>query len=305
MADKTQQIQFQRSDGSLYNLHLPPSRHAYGMTGWGNPPINLNLTAGPYQQGETVISYKLLPRRINITLVHKYNSQTAYLQGRSSLLSQMGNNSEKATLPVPGKLIWNTLQNGVITERQLDVYLRTGLIYDEIINNWRSWTVQEELEFIAPDPTVYDPNIVTVVDGAYSDALVLPATFPIIFGSDYYSVNVTYAGTWPAYPIFTVEGPTAGFYAENVTTGKAIHLNYTVSFGETVTLTLSPLAPTVVNNFGVDLISKITDNSDIVNFLLYPAPMVTGGINTIKYIVSSVATGTNVTMTYYNRYFGL
>lgn len=304
MADKTQQIQFERSDGTLYNLHLPPSRHAYNMTGWGKPPTNLNVTAGPYQHGESVISYKLLPRRIEMTLIHKYCNQSEYLQGRSELLSQMGNNSNKATLPEPGKLIWNTVQNGAITKRQVDAYLESGFAFD-VLTGWRSFTVQEELTFLAPDPVIYDPTVITVNDGAYTDALVLPATFPIVFGSDFYSTNVTYQGTWPSYPIFTIDGPTSGFYAENVTTGKAIHFNYTVSLGETVTLTLSPLAPTAVNNFGVDLISKITENSDIVNFQLYPAPMVAGGINTMKFIVSSAATGTDVTMTYYNRYYGI
>lgn len=297
-------IQFIKSDGTVFDLNSPPSRGILNMSGWGKPPDERHTISGPYQHGETMVSYRLKPRPISMDIVHKYTSRSELLAGRSNLLNQMGLNNASSNAPVAGTLRWEFFENGVHKIRCLDVFLSKGLGFTPL-NGWREWTVAEGLEFTAHNPVVYDPTDRTSVISTYTATLIFPVTFPFVLGTSYGTSTITYTGTWEDHPTITITGPAVGIYIENLGTGKKIRLDYTISLGETVTLVLGYNNITVTNNLNDDLLSYVSDDSDLGEFSILYDPVLTGGTNIIVvYTIGATAT-TTFTFTYHNRYYGI
>lgn len=299
-----QEIQFIKSDGTVYQLHTPPTRAVRNMTGWGKPPEQWHDIAGPFQHGNTRVSYRLQPRVITMDLLHRYCSRSELYAGRSRLLDQMGVNNASPNAPEPGTLRWRYLVGTTYTVRDLAVYLNRGLGFQPL-DGWRNWSVQESLEFIAPDPVIYEPVTRTLTISSFTTSLVFPMTFPFILGAVGGSGNITYTGTWESFPIITITGPAAGVYIENTTTGSLIRLNYNISAGETVTITLAYNNKSVVNNLGQNLLSYITDDSTMGDFTIQPRNIVTGGINTFYVVTAGISGTTSVVLSYKNRYYGI
>jgi len=304
MAKEWQELQFIRSDGVVYNLHSPPSRAVLNMSGWGKPVNNFHTTSGPYQHGETPISYRLSPRTISLELVHTFQSRSQWYNGRSSMLAQMGVNNASPNLPLPGVLRWHYIINGVYTIRDLDIFTVSGLGFTPL-EGWREWSVLESMEFIAHNPIIYDPTVHTSAVSTFYDSLIFPMNFPFVLGTSYGIMDVTYGGTWEEYPTITVTGPAAGVYIENYTTGKKLRLNYTVSLNETITFDLKYNTKTITSDSGQDLSQYLSDDSDLGEFNLQYDPIVPDGINTIIVYTIGATTGTTFTFTYYNRYYGI
>lgn len=304
MVKEWQEIQFIKSDGTVYNLHSPPTRAVLNMTGWGKPSQAFHTTAGPFQHGETPVSFRLTPRTIGLTLSHKYLSRSELYNGRSELLSQMGINNSSPNDPLPGVLRWHYIVNGVYTRRDLDVFTVRGLGYAPL-DGWRQQDVQEDLEFTAFNPIIYDPTVRTATINSFTSGLIFPVIFPFVLGASYGTTNITYAGTWEEYPTITVTGPASGIYIENTTTGKKLRLDYMVSLGETVTFVLTYDHKSVTSSTGADLSEFLSDDSDLGEFALQYDPIVAGGINTIVVYTIGATAGTTFVFTYYNRYYGI
>jgi hypothetical protein len=300
-----EEIQFIKSDGTVYNLHSPPSRAVRSMAGWGKPPETRNEIVGPFQHGNTVVSYRLQPRTISLELLHKYCSRSELYSGRSELLDQMGLNNASPNAPIPGVLRWRYIENSLYKIRDLDVYLTRGLGFQPL-EGWRHWSVQEGLEFIAPNPVIYEPVTRTTTLNSFTSTLTFPITFPFVLGASYSTASITYAGTWETFPTIVVTGPAAGVYIENQTTGKLLRLNYVVSPGETVTFTLTYNGRAITNNIGLSLLGYLSDDSNLGEFGLQHDPIVAGGINVINVYTSGIVAGTtSIVFNYYNRYYGI
>lgn len=299
-----EEIQFIKSDGTVYDLHSPPVRAVMNMTGWGKPPETNYTTTGPFQHGQTWISYRLNPRTISLELAHKYCSRSEWHTGRSTLLEQMGLNNSSPNSPLHGVLRWAYVENEVYITRDLDVRLARGLGFTPL-NSWREWSVLESMEFVADNPIIYDPISTSSAITTFTSALRFPITFPFFLGCEWGSATITYEGTWETYPTITITGPAAGVYIENESTSKLIRLDYSISLGETVTIVLSYNTKTVTNNLGQNLMEYITEDSNLGEFTLQPDPIVTGGDNDILVIVMGNTAATSVTLTYYDRFYGI
>lgn len=303
MAKMTELVDFIRSDGVVFPLQSPPSRFLLSNTGWGKPGETFSYSSGAFQHGESPISYRLSPRTISMAVSHRFKDRSEYWAGRSTLLSQMGLNNAGSNSPTEGTLRIKYYQDNLVKTRCLDVFLRNGLGYEKN-DGWQEFSIVESLEFVAPDPVVYDPAIKTSTINTFSASLILPVTFPFILGAYYGSSTITYAGTWESYPTIAVTGPATDFYIENVTTGAKIRLNYSISAGETVTFDLSYDKKLVYNNFGISLTEFVRD-SDLDQFALLPSIQVTGGINSIYVSLDGYAAATSAVLTYYDRYYGI
>jgi hypothetical protein len=274
------------------------------MTGWGKPPEQIHTIAGPYQHGNSVLSYRLTPRTISMELVTRECSRDEWFNRRSRLLDQMGLNNALPNAPVPGVLRWHFIENNVYKRRDLDVFLTRGLAY-EPLSNWRSHSLVENLEFTANNPVIYDPTPKSSVISTWTDELIFPATFPIVLGASYGTVSITYAGTWESFPTIVIAGPASGIYIENVSTGYFLRLDYNISVGETVTITLTYNARSVINNLGQSLIEHMSEDSSLGNFTLQTDEIVAGGVNIFYVYTISPDTTTRVTLNYLDRYYGI
>lgn len=299
-----EELQFVKSDGTVYNLIAPPTRNVLNMEGWGKPPERFHTISGPYQQGDSVISYRLKPRTISLELVNREPSRDEWMYRRSQLLDQMGINNASPNSPVPGVLRWHFIQDNTYKIRALDVFLTRGLVYTPL-SDWRSHSLVESLEFTANNPIVYDPTVKTLTINSFTSQLRFNMTYPFVLGTSVGSGNITYVGTWESYPTIIITGPAGGIYIENVTTGKKLRLDYTVSIGETVTITLTYENKTIVNDLGQSLINYLSEDSDLVDFSLQSSNIVSGGINSFYVYLSGPGATTSVVFSYTDKYYGV
>ena len=161
------------------------------------------------------------------------------------------------------------------------------------------------MEFIAPNPIIYDPTLKTAIINTWEESLIFPVTFPFVLGAHSGTASITYVGTWESFPTITITGPASGFYIENTSTGYYLQLDYNISVGETVTITLAPNNRSVENELGQDLISNISEGSGLGQFSIQTDEIVTNGINVFNVYTIGPDTPTTVVISYLNRYYGI
>jgi hypothetical protein len=253
------------------------------------------------QHGETDVGFRLDPRIITLLLAMPTQTYSAYWTARASLLSILLSTSESDDITLRF-----TLDNGSVRSLDCHYVAGGGLATSEEAN---SRLQKIPLMFSAGDPTFYNPTSTTATWTIASIAgLIFPITFPIIFGSDTIDVSetITYTGTWISYPVFTLTGPMSYAQIRNTSTSEKLMLNYAIPAGRTVTIDLGFSAKTIKDNTGLNLISYLSDDSDLATFHLAPAPEVAGGINVLTINAGSGIVGiTQIEMTYYNRYIGI
>lgn len=293
-----QLVQFIRDDGTIINLHSPPSRAVANMTGWGYPPVKVHTITGPFQHGESVLGYRFQPRTISMDIIKPNCSRSEWFTERSILIDRLGLQHTNPNLPVLGRLQWEYLENDILKQRAVDCYLNRGLEYSPD-PQWWQFGILESLQFIASDPIIYDPNGASLTASTYTDSLVLPMTFPFTLGTGTYSFTTNTNGTWTTFPIITVTGPTNGFKITNETTGITIELDYFINSGITVVFDLTPGVRTVVDNLGNNLINYLK-NSNLAEF-----EIIGGEANTIVAYVAEYTASTTVTLEYYERFVGI
>lgn len=297
-------VQFISADGAVYNFST--SIHTLmSETGSGMAPINLLTQQAPMQHGASLMDYRLQPRTIQLLFRADGCSREEYWANRAELLNILRINR---STQITGVLRYN-LPDGSV--RDIDVVCDAGPAFESrSLTDWDEWAFTETLRFYAPDPTFYDPTLVTVnwsLSNPLSE-LDFPITFPIQFGSSVLTgqtKDVTYAGTWGAYPQIVITGPLSGFALENTTIGTKLALNYAVRKNETVTITTEPNNKTVTSSLGTNLRGAVTKDSDLTTFHIEPDPQAPSGVNHLTIAGASATSSTGVVLTYYTRYIGI
>ena len=302
--------------GLSFNLQNGRTRAVLSEVGGGTPPLSYLVSRGPLQDGATIRGFRLNPRAYIMLVRWQGCSRDQYWQYRAKLLDWVRPNRQVIGTLNPYTLRKYLTINGVPVKRDLYVMIESG---PEFVGRspaqWDEQGFSETLRWVAYDPTWYDAAETTVVNfPTYTDNLVFPITFPIVFGSGIVSstLSIAYAGTWATFPTLVIQGPIDGPTFTNILTGEVIALNYAVATGEQVTIDLAYGAKTVTNNTGDNLIQYVTDASSMATFHLEPFPSAPAttpggslGANQIN-VSGSGATGDTVfTVRYRNRYFGL
>lgn len=290
-----------RPDGVQYQLHAPPVRAILSEEGLGIPPLVYVADQAPFQNGDTVRSFNLGVRPVQLIIIQNFCSRAEYWTGRNALIDAVRPN-RITDFSSPGKLLYYLANRQT---RQLDVFLEAGPGFAPPQDGWRAWSFTEVLRFVAHDPTWYDPTLRTVVFGSGGFNLVFPITFPIQFSSLSVPTAVTYTGTWLAYPTITITGPIVSPRIVNQTTGDLLQLNTTLASGESVIINLKG-AKTITRNDGTNLLNTLSADSDLTTFSLVPAPQAAGGINTLVATGTGATVGqTSVSISWYSRYLGI
>lgn len=274
--------------------------------GYGMPPIEYITQRGPFQHGESIVDFRLQRRIIQLLFSQKNGTQFDYWEARSELLNFFR----------PNRTLGGVFSNGTLRKqlptgdiRDIDVTIERGPTFSIPRSDQIAPSILDTFRFIAADPTFYDPtvNSETWVLST-TDELIFSATFPILFwiGGVDQSINVTYIGTWRAYPEIVIDGPFSGFTITNVSTGEFIKLEYNINAGEQVTISLEYGNKTVISSIYGNIIGSVSADSDLAEFHLAPDPEVVGGINNISLYGSDVVVGvTDVVLNYYTRFIGI
>lgn len=297
-------------DGEEYQFHIPSGYGRWVLTesGWGTPPINYITQRGPFQHGETARDYFLRPRIIQVLIRQQFCNRDDWWGGRALLLNAIRPNRQLIPTAIEPGQLRRIQSDGAI--RDLNVYIQQGPRFEpRERTRWDEWAFQEVLRFIAYDPVVFDPIEVEEVLGLETlFNLVFPINFPIVFGANRIddTVDVTYPGTWEAYPIIIVTGPMNDFKIVNNTTGEEIEITFDIALGDTITIDLSYGAKTVVDASGTNRIGTVTAESDLATFHIAPDPEAPGGINSLTVTGTGSTPGiTQVQVRYFTRYFGI
>lgn len=303
-------IQYIAPDNIVYYFDKG-DRWLLSDSGSGMPPIDYITAQGPYQHGESVLTYRLKPRTIQV--VHRVNScsRNSFWTNRATLVNYLRPNRQGYGLIAPGTLRY-ILADG--SQRDLKVFIDEGPVFAaRSLDKWDEFGIQETIRFIAHDPIFYDPTLHTsTFTLTASNHLIFPFSFQgsdLVFATNVINnnISITYAGTWEAFPTITITGPIDGPIITNTTTGEKIQLNYVVAAGEVVTINLAFNNKTVLSSLtGQDLIGLISSDSNLATFSIVPEPTATGGVNTINVIGGGATVGqTAVVVSYYTRYIGI
>jgi hypothetical protein len=274
------------------------------------PSIEYLTRRGAQQHGDTIYDYRLARRVIQLLERVDACSRSDYWDRRAEMLNILRPNRQLANTFEMG-FLRKYLSNGDI--RDIQVLVEEGPVFAaRNLDVWDEWAFTEAIRFVAPDPTFYDPDLKSAVFVlTLTDHLIFPFSFSgydMVFSGSVIdsSKAVTYNGTWLTYPTITIVGPLDGVTVTNLTTGEFIRLNYSISIGRTVTISLEFGNKTVIDNLGNNLIGALSPDSDLAAFHIAPAPEANLGINTLNVRGSNAAAGdTIISVVYYERYVGL
>lgn len=307
---QVEKIQYFTPDGEKLDLHDPPKRAVMLYEGDGLLSPEADTTRGPFQHGNTVTGFRLPPRRLDLLIRQNGCNRDDYWELRRLLTDLMRINRSDLNNPTMGTLR-RVLSTGDI--RDLDGYFSRGPLFEHP-RNWDSFSIQETLEFTAPNPILYEPTIRTasLVDFTppVTMDLVFPFLYSFIFGETITTltktISISYAGTWEEHPTLILSGPFDNFLIRHNQTGVRLQIsNYSVPAGVSVTITLTYGRKSIVTSTGISLIGFLTTDSDLAAFSIQPDPLVANGLNTFDVTFGNGVGATAVQMQYKHRYAGI
>jgi len=192
-------------------------------SGFGGSDSVSSLQRGAYQDGETLLSVYLSPRRLSVTFTITAESLIA-LQSRRKMISRAFN--PRAGI---GTLIW-IQEDG--SEYALNCIADSGspIFTTSAGDTWQ----QVIVDIMAPDPCWYSYP----ADELHLAGLTGGAAFPIEFPAEFATQGATRAvsnlGGIPAPVQISISGPITNPVIENLTSGQALSLTLDVAAGESI-----------------------------------------------------------------------
>ena len=262
-----------------------------GDQGFGMAPIQRITQRGPLQQGDTDVGYRLNPRVIQLPLLVEAMTMDAGYTARKGLV--------KIFTPANGAGILRVTTD--LYDRAILVVPMGGLDYNQ--DPKQGYHIRTVVQLRAADPTWYNP---TIINAAQTPTISgtptpVPLTIPWTAGSSSINstLNFTYDGDFPSYPIISATGPITGLTITHTTSGYVIAVSGTIPAGETWTFDLRYGQKTVTNQAGDNKISSITSGSNIAEFAIIL------GANAITVAGTVTTSASTVNLTYYTRYTGV
>ncbi len=276
--------------------------------GSGMPPIEYATQRGAYQHGETVTSYRLQPRIVQLVYRRNACNRDGYWRIRDELVNIVRPN--RYTIgSIPQPLVLRGIRpDGAV--RDLDVLIALGPEFNNVNEDWDEWSIEEALRLIAHNPAYYDPETVHIIPTfTPSSELSFPISFPISFGTSRSVATIaeTYVGNWLAYPLITITGPSNYVRITNLTTNETITFAYPLVGGQQAVIDLQSGTKSAID----PAITDITDPrrnllggvaGDLGTFHIEQDPMAVGGVNNIEVYFSTPTTFGTVDIEYKTRY---
>jgi len=291
--------------GEVFNLSDRVRRWHLGNEGFGLPPVTRFEERGPYQHGVTDTGFRLDPRLIRLDLLVAGGDADDYWTTREELVYIFAPRDQ------PLSLRWTFGDEASPRVRQIDCYLAAPVPFPSS-ERYGGDTQRVIVNLRAPDPTWYDPEVVTVNFGISGGggAMEVPLAIPWNVGTSVLNqaTAIAYQGTWDAFPVITIRGPITNPVITNEATGDVLDFTGVALSGSDVY--------TIDTRYGYkevyaggnpedNRIHELTQDSDLSTFRLARRPDAPGGVNTIRVTGTNVNTTTQVYLAYNTRYLGL
>jgi len=288
------------SNGVEYSLEDKTIAIIDGIDGMGIPPILRFLSKGAQQHGGTDHGFLLDPRKIRLSLRIFPDSFTDYFTKRDFLVALFS--------PENDPVFRTTQPTG--TKRDLAVLYDSDFSLPITADNWAS--EKFILSIIAPNPAYYDPTpgaLTFSIGGSAGDLGEIPTAIPEeVGGSDIdTSTVINYHGTWREYPIIRIYGPITDALIENVSTGDKLDFTgMTLGAGDFIYIDTSYGEKSVMLNNVTNIISQLSDDSDLLTFHLDPRKSnETEHANSIRVRGGGININTRIEIAYQERYLGV
>jgi len=275
------------------------------LMGWQNigmPEIQHITDRGPFQHGETVRDYRFQPRIINLDIYERGCERDDFYCNEASLVDALRPN--RSATAAAGRLLFVRPDN---VEIEILAHILRGPSGDwGGGSNLSSFDLREPIRFLCPDPIFRLPTQVSTSFSVVAGAACLSMCVPFSLSDTQINstTTITYTGTWDGDVLtIVITGPLTAPTITNTTTGKEIALNYSISTGEAVTISITPEEVTVTNNSGANLIGTVVSVSNLVSFALATVSETTStGANLIRVTGSGVSDNTSIVLSYYIRH---
>lgn len=268
---------------------------SWGVTGRFMPPIEFEEDRIPGMHGAQVRNVRAGVREFTLPLwigsdpitgAH-FSSPAELRLGMRHLVSLMN--------PVwgPGTI---KVQSPAGDTRMIRCYYAGGLEMDESLGDNTGWTAQQAaVLFRAYDPFWTD-GTQTVVEYTTGEQPAFFPIFPVSLTSSeiFFSGNVENFGDIEAWPVWEFISPGTGILVRNMTTGKKLELNVSLSPGESITVDTRPGLKSVMKNDGTNLFNSLTNGSSFW-------PLVKGN-NQIQVEMTGALDTSRVRLSYEARY---
>lgn len=266
-----------------------------GHTGWGMPIVDNYALRAPGQHGDTWGGFALAPRVGSLIFRTPLADLDAMYTLRAAIM----------TLFSPSALItlkFYTPQG----QRCFDCHFYGGGMDWTVVE----WAAQKySIQLRASDPTAYDPNLSSwlfQLGGAANGAI--PSAIPSVIGTTVINQSqvISYGGQWLSYPRIVILGPITDCVVTNSSTGEKLDFTgTTIAAGDSYTIDCRYGFKTVVDSSGTNQIGKLVNSNSLATFHVAASPEVPSGINSINVSGTAITSVTQVSMTFYNRYFGI
>lgn len=222
------------------------------------PPIAMEEEGVPGQPGTLLRSVRHLPRDFSLPLWITAASEAALRTALRELIATMDPIRGAGTVRVTGP-------GG--DQREIVCHYRGGLEMSERLGNTSGPLLQRGIAtFRAHDPYWQDttdtsagPWEIGTAPGSFFPFFPLRLSSSEIFAAD----TVINLGDVDAWPVWTITGPGSAISLYNVTTGKLLTLNATITAGSSVVIDTRPGHKTVTRSDGVNLYSSLSSVSNL------------------------------------------
>lgn len=273
----------------------------------GLPPIQRISQKGAFQHGDTNVDFRLQPRTFSIRGLIEANNSFEHMKARNMLSKIFKVNNTAGTIQIKSKEQLNEPPyTTTIVYRSIDCYVEGGLNFSSDTSS--GYDVYYEVSLKASNPLWYDPvqknfGVTNSIAGNPTD---IPGLIPREYGSLTLntSTNVTYDGTFLAYPEFIIYGGDGGIMnlaIYNSTQGTVIRITEVPALA-TYTVNLRYGAKTVIDQNNAVVTYVVDPASNLTTFALVTSVDSTSKSNTIIVESSSASSGAYVIMLYYNQY---
>lgn len=281
-------ISFTNGNGETFDIHenyiLSPN-----WSGFGELPVDIQMSKAPYQDGKTYIDTIAEPRIITIEFAIMGNTRQEVFDRRLIVARYF---NPKLGL---GILKW-TQDNGTI-------YYLDCLVSQPVFPSGNGQSASHQMviiQFIAPNPYWYDPTQIERIMIGFSGGFSFPFSFPINFGQVGTQIDVENKGTVDTPVMIYLYGEVVDPVIINLLTGEEISVIRTVSDGDIL----------IINTAFGEKAAMVLSGGEYINAFEYVDPesifwKLKPGINPIKYTVTSEGENAQCRLYYYNRFSGV
>lgn len=297
---------FTTPDGVEYTFD-PPSPNATRLVlvpspgNWGLPPLNIITERNYKQDGDSVVAKYLNPRQFELSFRLQGCSREDYWTARQTILNICRPNRN-------GEVTYTHVRND-LSQRAIKGTPLSPNFPAIDPESWDEWAIADALQLVCHNPTWYDP-IETEPDIVITEpdaALIFPFDFPVnsffSAGVTMYEAQFTYAGSWYTYPVFEVHGQARNLTLQHQELGIQVVLQGDITTNETVTIDF--VNRTAVSDIEGSVWNRLWVLSNIVDFRVEPAPIVSGAVNTLQAVLDNQDANTAVSVSFNDRYVGL